>query len=417
MQEDEVNNPRCPRIKFSEDEVTSFYKPWSKALVVRVLEKAFSFLTVKRRLESLWAKTGRIQVTDMANDFFLVRFSDMKDYQRAAFDGPWKVAVTRIGNYIGRTVRLDLATTEGARARYARVCVEIDISRPLLGKYIIDNRILLVEYESLENICYSCGFYGHKTDRCIPQSTDSFVPAVPEKGTAVSINEKDAGEWMTVCRRNGKRGTKSITTSPSEVRSGSRFNILKEPRLVPPVIHNTEPLAAPTTMPTTNGPSSVLAEHLKQVLEEALAKEDMTNPTQNSEGERTKPLQEVTNTPRNGKDKHPPSGKENSSKITLQTYSGNGNGNLVSVPVAYFNPIFQSTPEDRSRTPMSLQKPKTAPPKAKSGGGSKKAINQVKKTATKPIRKLNPIPSSPANNVSTSETIPKAGKPPDPPAQ
>ncbi|CAN1147574.1 hypothetical protein LINPERHAP2_LOCUS15955 [Linum perenne] len=393
----------------------------------------------------------------MANDFFLVRFSDMKDYQRAAFDGPWKiydyyitvsrwsplfneeepirkiltwvrlpklpihyfnqVAVTRIGNYIGRTVRLDLATTEGARARYARVCVEIDISRPLLGKYIIDNRILLVEYESLENICYSCGFYGHKTDRCIPQSTDSFVPAVPEKGTAVSINEKDAGEWMTVCRRNGKRGTKSITTSPSEVRSGSRFNILKEPRLVPPVIHNTEPLAAPTTMPTTNGPSSVLAEHLKQVLEEALAKEDMTNPTQNSEGERTKPLQEVTNTPRNGKDKHPPSGKENSSKITLQTYSGNGNGNLVSVPVAYFNPIFQSTPEDRSRTPMSLQKPKTAPPKAKSGGGSKKAINQVKKTATKPIRKLNPIPSSPANNVSTSETIPKAGKPPDPPAQ
>ncbi|CAN1188053.1 hypothetical protein LINPERHAP1_LOCUS28172 [Linum perenne] len=114
----------------------------------------------------------------MANNFFLVRFSDEEDYQRAAFGGLWKiydyyitvarwspsfndeeplktimtwgrlpklpiqyfnhVAVNRIGNYIGRTIRMDLATSEGARARYARVCVEIDLSKPLLGKYMIE---------------------------------------------------------------------------------------------------------------------------------------------------------------------------------------------------------------------------------------------------------------------------------------
>ncbi|CAN1149042.1 hypothetical protein LINPERHAP2_LOCUS16804 [Linum perenne] len=34
------------------------------------------------------------------------------------------VAVNRIGNYIGKTMRMDLATSEGARARYARVCVD-----------------------------------------------------------------------------------------------------------------------------------------------------------------------------------------------------------------------------------------------------------------------------------------------------
>ncbi|CAN1234570.1 hypothetical protein LINPERPRIM_LOCUS4250, partial [Linum perenne] len=68
------------------------------------------------------------------------------------------LAVERIGNHIGRTVRLDLATAEDARARYARVCVEIDLSKPLLGKYIIDDQVFLVEYESLDNICYSCGF-------------------------------------------------------------------------------------------------------------------------------------------------------------------------------------------------------------------------------------------------------------------
>ncbi|CAN1182671.1 hypothetical protein LINPERHAP2_LOCUS36103 [Linum perenne] len=101
-----------------------------------------------------------------------------------------QVAVTRIGNYIGRTVRLDLTTTEGARARYARVCVEIDLSRPVLGEYIIDNRILFIEYESLENICFSCGFYGHKIDRCPALTTDQVVTATPEKVEEVIQTEK-----------------------------------------------------------------------------------------------------------------------------------------------------------------------------------------------------------------------------------
>ncbi|CAN1819269.1 hypothetical protein LINPERHAP1_LOCUS28665 [Linum perenne] len=141
---------------------------------------------MKRRLEALWARAGHIQVSDLSNAAFLVRFSDEEDYKRASFGGPWKIydyyltvtrwspdfdeedpikkilswvrlpklpihlfnplVVERIGNHIGRTVRLDLATKEGARARYARVCVEIDLSKPLLGKYIIDNRVFYVEY-------------------------------------------------------------------------------------------------------------------------------------------------------------------------------------------------------------------------------------------------------------------------------
>ncbi|CAN1156941.1 hypothetical protein LINPERHAP2_LOCUS21243 [Linum perenne] len=91
MLQDEPVNPRCPKILFSDDEIKQFYKPWSKALVVRVLEKSFSYLTLRRRLEYLWVKGCHIQVSDLSNDFFLVRFSDADDYQRAAFHGPWKI--------------------------------------------------------------------------------------------------------------------------------------------------------------------------------------------------------------------------------------------------------------------------------------------------------------------------------------
>ncbi|CAN1188875.1 hypothetical protein LINPERHAP1_LOCUS39119 [Linum perenne] len=55
---------------------------------------------------------------------------------------------------------------EGARARYARVFIEVDISKPLLGKYMIGDRVYYVEYECLENLCYTCGVYGHKLEAC-----------------------------------------------------------------------------------------------------------------------------------------------------------------------------------------------------------------------------------------------------------
>ncbi|CAN1120536.1 hypothetical protein LINPERHAP2_LOCUS254 [Linum perenne] len=163
MQEDGVSNPRCPKTHFSDEEITEFYKPWSKALVVHVLEKSFTYPVLKRRLEAIWVKDGHIQVSNLSNEYFLVRFSSADDNQRATFKGPWKIAVNRIENHIGRTIRMDLATAEGARARYARVCVEVDLSKPLLGKYMIGERVFFVEYESLENFCHCCGFYGHKS--------------------------------------------------------------------------------------------------------------------------------------------------------------------------------------------------------------------------------------------------------------
>ncbi|CAN1130645.1 hypothetical protein LINPERPRIM_LOCUS13350 [Linum perenne] len=39
---------------------------------------------------------------------------------------------------------MDLATAEGARARYPRVCVEVDISKHLLGMYIIEDRFFFM---------------------------------------------------------------------------------------------------------------------------------------------------------------------------------------------------------------------------------------------------------------------------------
>ncbi|CAN1807778.1 hypothetical protein LINPERHAP1_LOCUS25157, partial [Linum perenne] len=157
-----------------------------------------------------------------SNEFYLVRFSAVEDYQRAAFDGPWKIfdyyitvaqwtpefnedepvkkiltwtrlpkllihffnhtAVNRIGNHIGRMIRMDMATAEGARARYARFCVAVDLSKPLFGKYMIGDRVFHVVYENLENVCHSCRVYGHKIDTCQP--CNSLADVTPPEATS-----------------------------------------------------------------------------------------------------------------------------------------------------------------------------------------------------------------------------------------
>ncbi|CAN1158501.1 hypothetical protein LINPERHAP2_LOCUS22176 [Linum perenne] len=347
-------NPLCPVIAFSEEEIQSFYKPWSKALVVKVLEKAFSFPVTRRRLESLWARAGRIQVTDMANSFFLVRFSEEDDYQRALFKGPWKMAVERIGNHIGRTIRLDLATAEGARARYARVCIEVDLSKPLLGKYVIEDRVYLIEYESLDNICYSCGMYGHKVAGCskivIPAPTP---PPEKESGVEPPII-KDAeqceavgncGSWMTVKRRQRKPTKAPIPPPKSDQNHASRFATLAEESSLndPPT---SEPPIFPSQATEVQADPDTMAAELKEQLDQALNNDPANGKGSTKAKARMKKpesLSDITNT----------YGKQKSNAPKKTPNEALNSAGLVSVPVTFGNPVFQTSVPNQKAKPKS----------------------------------------------------------------
>ncbi|CAN1166170.1 hypothetical protein LINPERHAP2_LOCUS26579 [Linum perenne] len=367
MQEDCVLNPRCPKVVFSEDELKSFYRPWSKALVVKVLERSFSFGAVKRRLESLWARNGSIQVSDVANSYFLVRFSDPDDYQGAAFGGPWKiydyyfsvarwtpdfnedeplktiltwvrlprlpiqyfnrVAVSHIGNCIGRTVKLDLATSEGARARYARVCVEVDVSKPLLGKYMIENRTFFVEYESLENICATCGFYGHKTDSCTQSKPVDTPISEPTSEETSKSQEGDAGDWMVVQRRNKSKGMKNKQEQLKTPPSGSRFT---------PLTGNEDTQSKVTASPSgTDFSTAALAASLAAELSKAPHLQMSAGHTFENATKKPNPrapLAIITNEVNRD--------KASTDVTPVKTLSSSKSNKLVNVPVVYDNPMF-----------------------------------------------------------------------------
>ncbi|CAN1181979.1 hypothetical protein LINPERHAP2_LOCUS35739 [Linum perenne] len=137
-------------------------------------------------------------------------------------------AVNRIGNHIGKTIRMDLATSEGARARYARVCVEIDLSKPLLGKYMIGDRVFYIEYESIENFCYLCGLYGCKAVSC-PSCKPVAIPSEPPMGQepdkVCGSEERDTGSWMVVSQKQKKKPVVPKSTQPET--TANKFGILE----------------------------------------------------------------------------------------------------------------------------------------------------------------------------------------------
>lgn len=80
----------------------------------------------------------------------------------------------RLGNLIGRTLKVDLHTltvgdkeeTRVERGRFVRICVDIDLQKKLVPNVIVANSVFNVEYEGLRMICFGCGKYGHRRETC-----------------------------------------------------------------------------------------------------------------------------------------------------------------------------------------------------------------------------------------------------------
>ncbi|CAL1356393.1 unnamed protein product [Linum trigynum] len=65
-------------------------------------------------------------------------------------------SVMKIGRRTGKSVRVDQATSTAARLDYARVCVEFDLTRPLLSQFKINKIKYFIQYDGFEKFCLKC---------------------------------------------------------------------------------------------------------------------------------------------------------------------------------------------------------------------------------------------------------------------
>ena len=71
----------------------------------------------------------------------------------------------KIGKVVGPVLRIDSNTAIGARGRFARLCVQVNLDKPLIKRVHRGKNVMSIQYEGINSLCFSCGSVGHKKER------------------------------------------------------------------------------------------------------------------------------------------------------------------------------------------------------------------------------------------------------------
>ncbi|PRQ45579.1 putative transcription factor interactor and regulator CCHC(Zn) family [Rosa chinensis] len=94
-------------------------------------------------------------------------------------------AVAKIGKVLGDVVKVDKLTIGQARGKFARVCIEIDLNKPLRPYVEVESIAYQVVYEGISLICFECGCFGHSKDNC---------PSIKTSENATDLQQANSNE-------------------------------------------------------------------------------------------------------------------------------------------------------------------------------------------------------------------------------
>ena len=78
-------------IKLSKDTKRCIRKPWSKAIIMKLVGRSVSFSYMQNKLNQLWKPEGRMDCVDLSYGFFLIQFYSKEDLSDVLKQGPWFV--------------------------------------------------------------------------------------------------------------------------------------------------------------------------------------------------------------------------------------------------------------------------------------------------------------------------------------
>ena len=264
-------------VKLTKETKICIRKPWSKTVIVKLVGRTVGYSYMQSKLVQLWKPSGRMDCVDLTHGFFLVQFYTKEDLDSVLDKGSWFIgdfflslrpwepffkpstasvssiavwvrlhklpielyetdALKQIGESLGRVVGIDAHTAMEARGKYARLCVQIDVNKPLVDTILIGRFEQPVTYEGIQKLCFTCGRIGHKEEACpymIRRGNDTATPVKvgredaagnscdehEEQWPSTDCNttnivedvefEGQYGPWMVMAKkRYGNRGTK-----------------------------------------------------------------------------------------------------------------------------------------------------------------------------------------------------------------
>jgi hypothetical protein len=270
VEERKVGDYDCPAFVLSKMEEKRIYRPWKRGVIVKLLGRRIGYKALETRLKQMWVRKGIINIIDLGNDYYLVAFSHQEDQYAALMNGPWFIydhyltvkewspnfhpasdtiktvavwirisglpieyydakVLKSVGDRVGRTVKVDKNTLTQERGKYARLCVEVDLTKPLLAMFTIKDRKYNVEYEGLHLLCTTCGKFGHYKEGCPdklkqPEHRTEDVGRVNDEarpvagGSHLLTGNNVEGPWVVVQKPKRMRKGKE-REAPAEERS------------------------------------------------------------------------------------------------------------------------------------------------------------------------------------------------------
>lgn len=107
------------------------------------------YLAVSQRSPEFAAPTAQVEKT-----LVWIRFPGLN---LLYYDESFLMA---LASTVGTPIRVDKNTLNVERGKFARICVEINLTKPVIGKMWVNGHWYKVQYEGLHIICASCGCYG-----------------------------------------------------------------------------------------------------------------------------------------------------------------------------------------------------------------------------------------------------------------
>lgn len=195
-----------PFVSVDKEKRDRLRRPWPFSIIVKLLGKSFNFPVFKQRLKNLWNLKEEDELIDLGYGYYVIKFRTKEAAAKILSGGPWKImdhylVVQRwkpnfrpsmasigkmaiwirlpelpieyfnmdmlmdIGKQLGKAIRLDTNTSSASRGKFARICVEVDLSKPLVSRVQVQGLSQAIEYEALHTVCFSCGIVGHRMDK------------------------------------------------------------------------------------------------------------------------------------------------------------------------------------------------------------------------------------------------------------
>ncbi|XP_028053714.1 uncharacterized protein LOC114258058 [Camellia sinensis] len=263
-----------PKVSLPNKLLQKIRKPWASSLIIRLLGKSIGYKMLCTRVKNLWGLQEEFSAIDLGCNYFLFKFSNPEDFTKVHTGGPWVImdhyltvrlwepnfkpsealetttaiwvrfpelpieyyhdkVLFAIAKTIGKPLKIDWTTAMVTRGKFARICVEMDLTKPLIPKFVLEDKCYSIEYESLHSFCFLCGRIDHRREACrfkthIAQPTGEKLAVTSDDshGTSTTdangnlqpqeVREDEFGPWMLVT----KRGRRPIQPRKIQVPSG-----------------------------------------------------------------------------------------------------------------------------------------------------------------------------------------------------